>query len=153
MMDLATSSTLAIRLSGTLAAARFLNCWYSSSDMPVYRYKLVSIVHGATALTRIPKGASSNALHFVSISRPALVMQQPIVPALGRLPAVQETLTMQPLESSRYLWKIKVIWKAQRRFMSIKQSKSWGKVLSTSPSNIRPILISEFFKKMYYQRS
>lgn len=75
MMALATSSTVAILYRGMLFAALFLNYWYSNSDMPVYLYRLVSIVVGATALTLIPRGASSSAEHFVSISKPALVMQ------------------------------------------------------------------------------
>lgn len=75
MIALATSSTVAILYNGTLEAVLFLNYWYSASDIPVYLYRLVSIMFGWTALTLIPKGASSSAAHLVSISSPALVMQ------------------------------------------------------------------------------
>ena len=42
---------------------------------PEYEYYFVGfIMHGDTALTRTPNGASSNAFAFVSESMPALVM-------------------------------------------------------------------------------
>lgn len=86
IIALATSSTLAILCNGILFAALFLNYWYSASVIPVYLYKFVSIVVGETALTLIPRGASSNADDLVSISRPAFVMQYPMVPAFGLEP-------------------------------------------------------------------
>jgi len=88
--------------------------------MPVYLYKLVSIVVGDTAFTLIPIGANSNALVLVSISNPALVMQYPIVPGLGLLPWVHDKFTMHPFAISKYLWNIRVIWNAHLKFISIK---------------------------------
>lgn len=69
--------------------------------MPVYLYKLVSIIEGLTAFTLMPKGANSNADVLVSISRPAFVIQYPIVPAFGFDPRLLDTLTMQPLLSAK----------------------------------------------------
>jgi hypothetical protein len=101
MTALATSSTEPILYIGIQDEALFLKPEYSSSLIPVYLYKFVSIVEGLTALTLIPSGASSKAVHLVNISRPALVMQYPMVPALGLLPYELEMLMMQPLLSAK----------------------------------------------------
>ena len=53
---------------------------------------------GDTALTLMPKGASSIAEACVSISRPALLMEYPIKPASGLEPLSQLTLMIQPLD-------------------------------------------------------
>ena len=100
---LATSSTYPILWRGILLAALFLKSWYSPSVIPVYLYKFVSKVAGDTAFTLIPKGANSKALDLVSISSPALVIQYPMVPALGLDPYEHDTLTMHPLDRLRYL--------------------------------------------------
>lgn len=151
-MALATSSTVAILWNGILAAALFLSLSQSGSFIPVNLYMLVSVMAGHTAFTRMPRGANSRAddfcQHFymergqirkrMNVPRPAFVIQQPMVPALGLLPRVQETLTMHPLVISSCLQKMMSMWKAHLRLMSIRQSQSWGKVVKMSPSKIKP---------------
>jgi hypothetical protein len=101
MTAFATSSTDPILYKGIQDAALFLNPEYSSSLIPVYLYRFVSTVEGLTALTLIPSGANSNAVHLVNISNPAFVIQYPMVPALGLLPYELEILIMHPLLSAK----------------------------------------------------
>jgi hypothetical protein len=54
IIALATSSVDAMRLSGILLEALFLNDAYSDSLIPVYLYMFVSMVEGETQFTLIP---------------------------------------------------------------------------------------------------
>jgi len=54
-------------------------------------------MHGATAFTLIPNGASSSAEAFVNISIPAFDMQYESYPGSGLLPFSQLMFMMQPL--------------------------------------------------------
>ena len=122
MIALATSSAAPTRFIGILFVALFLRASSSGSDIPADLYKFVSTKEGATQLTLMPKGASSIAEAWVSISTPALLMQYAIRPGSGRLPLSELTLITHPLEfrkNSRKKW---VNTKGALRFTSIWRS-------------------------------
>lgn len=96
MIAFATSSSKQMRYNGMLAEALFIRAEFSESVYCAVLYIFVSIMHGATLLTRTPKGASSSAVVFVSMSKPAFDMQYARTPGSGLDPLSHETLTMHP---------------------------------------------------------
>ena len=138
MMALAIYDGELMAFMGMLAAARFFKASYSICERPAFLQRFVSTKDGATALTLTPNGESSIAALLVSISRPALLIQQLIIPGSGLLPLSLLTLTTQPRDACRSSRKIYMRMNGVLRFISVMLSNSCGVVDSISPGKMIP---------------